>query len=404
MINSFAAGLLSFMIDGSRTLLVAGTRSSGKTSLLGSLMLETIPRYRMIVIEDTLELPVDAMRKLKYDILRMKVRSALLKSTTEISADEGIRTSLRLGDSSLIVGEVRSVEAKALYEAMRVGALANVVAGTIHGASPYAIFDRVVNDLGVPTTSFKATDIIAVANPIKSADGLHTWKRLVQVTEVRKHWTKDPQEEKGFVDLLRFDIEKEIKLVKVKPKTTKNIRLLFKLNRKLQNKNKSLSKDIIFGGKVLSQSLSKNIKYKEEYKNNRILPFNYLGSLNDLNSNRYFDFDFNNDLIIYKPNRNTRIELKYNISKKWKKILLKLDLIKNSEILPISIKLDRNYVCITFDDEKLNGYAFKKKEFYIDLNKLPKSDTIGRKELAVQFYNEQEERKLKNKLSFAIAN
>ena len=109
----------------------------------------------------------------------------------------------------MIVGEVRSVEAKALYEAMRVGALANVVAGTIHGASPYAIFDRVVNDLGVPTTSFKATDIIAVANPIKSADGLHTWKRLVQVTEVRKHWTKDPQEEKGFVDLLRFDIEKD---------------------------------------------------------------------------------------------------------------------------------------------------------------------------------------------------
>jgi type IV secretory pathway ATPase VirB11/archaellum biosynthesis ATPase len=34
------------------------------------------------------------------------------------------------------LGEVRSVEAKALYEAMRVGALANVVAGTIHGASP----------------------------------------------------------------------------------------------------------------------------------------------------------------------------------------------------------------------------------------------------------------------------
>ena len=30
MLNSFAAGLLSFMIDGSRTLLVAGTRSSGK--------------------------------------------------------------------------------------------------------------------------------------------------------------------------------------------------------------------------------------------------------------------------------------------------------------------------------------------------------------------------------------
>ena len=209
MINPLAAGLLSFLIDGARTLLVAGTRSSGKTSLLGSLMLEIIPRYRIIIIEDSLELPFDSLRKLKYDILRMKVRSALLKTTSEVSADDGIRTSLRLGDSCLIIGEVRSVEASALYEAMRVGALANVVAGKIHGASPYGVFDRVVNDLDIPATSFKATDIIAVANPIKTPDGLHSWRRLLEVTEVRKHWKKDPQEEKGFVDLLRYNVEKD---------------------------------------------------------------------------------------------------------------------------------------------------------------------------------------------------
>jgi len=209
MINSFTAGLLSFLIDGARTLLVAGTRSSGKTSLLGSLLLEISPKSRIIVIEDSLELPVESLRKLEYDILRMKVRSALLKTTTEVSADDGIRTSLRLGDSCLILGEVRSVEAKALYEAMRVGALANVVAGTIHGASPYGVFDRVVNDLGVPATSFKATDIVAVCNPIKSPDGLHSWRRLVQLTEVRKHWQKDPMEEKGFVDLLKYNIDKD---------------------------------------------------------------------------------------------------------------------------------------------------------------------------------------------------
>jgi len=209
MINNFAAGLMSFLIDGSRTLLVAGTRSSGKTSLLGSLMLEIMPKYRTIVIEDTLELPVEALRKLKYDILRMKVRSSLLKTTTEIGADEGIRTSLRLGDSCLIVGEVRSTEAKALYEAMRVGALANVVAGTIHGASPYGVFDRVVNDLEVPITSFKATDCIIVANPVKTPDGLTSMKRIIQLTEVRKHWTKDPLEEGGFVDLLKYNVEKD---------------------------------------------------------------------------------------------------------------------------------------------------------------------------------------------------
>lgn len=209
MIDSLGAGLLSFIIDGARTLLVAGTRSSGKTSLLGSLLLEIMPQNRIITVEDTLELPVSSMRKLGYDILSMKVRSALTGESTEVSAEEGIRASLRLGDSSLIVGEIRSEEAKALYEAMRVGALANVVAGTIHGGSPYSVYDRVVNDLGVPITSFKATDLIVVVNPIKSPDGLHSFRRVLQIAEVRKHWEKDPLTEGGFVTLMEYDVNED---------------------------------------------------------------------------------------------------------------------------------------------------------------------------------------------------
>jgi hypothetical protein len=185
--------------------LVAGTRSAGKTSLLGAIMTEIMRKYRVITIEDTLELPVASLRKLGYNIQSMKVASAMTHGTTEVSADEGIRTTLRLGDSALIVGEVRSVEARALYEAMRVGALANVVAGTIHGDSPYGVFDRVVNDLQVPRTSFKATDLIIVTNPIRSADGMHRWRRVTQLTEVGKYWEQDPLLEHGFRDLFKYD-------------------------------------------------------------------------------------------------------------------------------------------------------------------------------------------------------
>jgi hypothetical protein len=114
-----------------------------------------------------------------------------------------------MGDSSLIVGEIRSKEAFALYEAMRIGALANVVAGTIHGDSPYGVFDRVVNDLEVPRTSFKATDLIVISNPIKSPDGLKKWRRVLSLTEVRKNWEEDPLRENGFVDLLRYNSKKD---------------------------------------------------------------------------------------------------------------------------------------------------------------------------------------------------
>ncbi len=205
MISPLSAGIMSFLIDGSRTLLVAGTRSAGKTSLLGALLVELMRRYRVITIEDTLELPTASLRELGYNIQPMKVAAALTKGSAEVPADEGIRTTLRLGDSALIVGEIRSKEALALYEAMRIGALANVVAGTIHGDSPYGVFDRVVNDLGVPRTSFKATDVIIVANPVRSADGLHRWRRVTQITEVRKQWENDPLLENGFVDLMKYD-------------------------------------------------------------------------------------------------------------------------------------------------------------------------------------------------------
>jgi type IV secretory pathway ATPase VirB11/archaellum biosynthesis ATPase len=212
MLDPLAAGLISFIVDGSRTMLIAGTRSAGKSSLLGSVMVEVMRRARMITIEDTLELPVPALRKLGFNIQPMKVAAAMTKGTAEVPADEGIRTTLRLGDSGLIVGEVRSTEAKALYESMRIGALANIVAGTIHGDSPYGVFDRVTNDLEVPKTSFKATDIIIVANPVRSPDGIHRWRRITQITEVRKQWEEDPMLENGFVDLMKYD-PKEDKLL-----------------------------------------------------------------------------------------------------------------------------------------------------------------------------------------------
>lgn len=273
MIDGLGAGILSFLVDGARTMLVAGTRSSGKTSLLGGLMLEIMPRYRVITVEDTPELPVNAMKKLNYNILSMKVRSSLVGESSEVSAEEGIRASLRLGDSSLIVGEIRSSEAKALYEAMRVGALANVVAGTIHGASPYGVFDRVVNDLAVPITSFKATDCIIVANPVKSSDGLKSWRRVLNICEVRKHWTHDPLSEGGFVDLMKYEVNED----KLKPSD------------ELINGDSDIIKDIASGVKgwagnwdavwdniLLRQKIKEEtLIYAQKAKNDNILEANF---------------------------------------------------------------------------------------------------------------------------------
>lgn len=201
--NSIAAGLLSFLIDNNATILVAGTRSSGKSSLLGSFLVELKRRSRIITVEDTFELPQESLREMGYNLESLKVASALSSPGSEVEASVGIRSTLRLGDSALFVGEVRSKEAVALFEAMRVGAAANVVAGTIHADSPYGVYDRVVNDIGVPKTSFKAIDIIVVTNPVIS--GLKKYKRILRITEVRKEWENDPLAEKAFVDLMVYN-------------------------------------------------------------------------------------------------------------------------------------------------------------------------------------------------------
>ncbi len=206
MMNSVCAGLLSFIIDGNATMLIAGTRSSGKSSFLGSSLVEIMRRYRLITLEDTLELPNESLRSLGYNVETLKVGSSLsVEKGSEVDASTGIRSTLRLGDSALIIGEVRSKEAIALFEAMRVGAAANIVAGTIHAASPYGVYDRVVNDIGVPKTSFKATDIIVIVNPVRSASGMKKVKRVLRVTEIRKLWEEDPLKEGAFVDLMVYN-------------------------------------------------------------------------------------------------------------------------------------------------------------------------------------------------------
>jgi len=203
------AGLMSFIIDGGRACLIAGGRSSGKTSLLGAMMLEIMRKFRIICQEDTLELPIVQMRKLGYNIERLKSRSVITRVETELPADEALRTALRLGDSVLILGEVRSIEGKALFEAMRIGALAHFVGGTIHGESAYGVYDRIVNDLGVPNTSFKAIDLITICNMLRSPDGLHRFRRVTALTEVRKHWKEDPDAEGGFVNLMEYSAKED---------------------------------------------------------------------------------------------------------------------------------------------------------------------------------------------------
>ncbi|MFW5917989.1 MAG: ATPase, T2SS/T4P/T4SS family, partial [Haloferacaceae archaeon] len=134
-----------------------GTRGAGKTTLLGTLLYELRPDTRSVVIEDTPELPIESLQSVGRDVQALRTGTG---NGPEITPSEALRTALRLGDGALVVGEIRGEEAQVLYEAMRVGANANAVLGTIHGDGADDVYERVVSDLDVDPSSFAVTDLV----------------------------------------------------------------------------------------------------------------------------------------------------------------------------------------------------------------------------------------------------
>ncbi len=207
MISAEAAGFLGFLIDGQASLLIAGSRGAGKTSLLNSLILEIPQRFRILTIEDTPEIPIDTLQNNGYKIQSLITKSiGSSKASTEISPTDALRTALRLGESVLILGEVRGVEAKVLFEAMRVGAAGNLIMGTIHGSTTRDVYERVVYDIGVPSTSFKAVDAVVIAAPIRREGGIERKRRVTQISEITKTgWVKNPEPDKVFQDTMIYE-------------------------------------------------------------------------------------------------------------------------------------------------------------------------------------------------------
>jgi type IV secretory pathway ATPase VirB11/archaellum biosynthesis ATPase len=176
-----AAALLSLAVERDAALLVAGSRGAGKTTLLGALLWELPPSTRTLVVEDTPELPVDRLRSEGRDVQALRTATRR-QDGPGIGPAEALRTGLRMGESALVVGEVRGEEAGVLYEAMRVGAGDDAVLGTIHGDGAASVEERVTTDLGVPASSFAATDLVVTVARVETPDG--TGRRLRSVEEV----------------------------------------------------------------------------------------------------------------------------------------------------------------------------------------------------------------------------
>ena len=165
------AGLLSFLVDNRSSFMVCGARGAGKSSLLSAMMFEFPLAQRILTIEDTMELPARQMRGLGYKVQTMLIDDRM-NGDARSRADDALRVSLRLGESAIILGEVRGEEATTLYQSMRTGKAGSSIMGTMHGDSARSVYERVVHDMGISPEAFMATDFLVTLGMVKERGGV----------------------------------------------------------------------------------------------------------------------------------------------------------------------------------------------------------------------------------------
>ena len=130
-----------------------------------------------------------------------------------------------------------------------------------------------------------------------------------------------------------------------------------KVGNQLYQKHKD--KKIIFGGKFNLKQYLKKLITKDQFKEKRLLPITIQGE-QQYYGNRLFDFDFENNQIIFKLSRKDHKILNYKVPhKKIRNNLIRLqELVANKQVT-ITVSLNKENIYLTFDESKIIDCNFK---------------------------------------------
>lgn len=128
---------------------------------------------------------------------------------------------------------------------------------------------------------------------------------------------------------------------------------------------------IVFGSKKLFVNRCKGLVSREDYLTKRRHSLYSVGEYKQ-KGNRYFRI-MSDNVIVFQPNNKTHVELHIGrINKKYKSYMNKLVELQNNKLIPITYKLDMNYVYITFDLNYIKEYKeyapINNRVFAIDMN------------------------------------
>ena len=115
------------------------------------------------------------------------------------------------------------------------------------------------------------------------------------------------------------------------------------------------NKKVIFGGKTLYKRYLRKLITKEEFTKQRQLPISSQGEMLQ-KGNRMFDFHFDSQLLIFKVSKDKHINIQLgNIHKRLQKELNRLNELCYDKRSTVSIRLNNDYIWITYDEKLLNN-------------------------------------------------
>ena len=123
------ADCLERLVAERANLIVFGPTSSGKTSLLASLLAVVAERERLVVVEEAAELP-----RLGAGTVRLEGQPPNVDGVGAVTLAELVAAALRMRPDRLVVGEVRGPEAAALLQALTTGHRGSL--STLHADDP----------------------------------------------------------------------------------------------------------------------------------------------------------------------------------------------------------------------------------------------------------------------------
>lgn len=144
---------LWFAIENGKSVMVVGGTASGKTSTLNALAFFIPPDAKIVSIEDTRELSL-----YQENWLPNLTREA--PGTEELDMHELVKLAMRQRPECLIVGEVRGVEALAMFQAMSTG---HTCFSTMHAGSIQDAVNRLEGEpINTPAPMLAELDIMCI--------------------------------------------------------------------------------------------------------------------------------------------------------------------------------------------------------------------------------------------------